>query len=377
MSPEQVQGQGAGRSSRRSVGARLHGLRVPHRAHRLVDRAGRRDDVRADRERAAAPTRCFSAPICPITFRAWFERALAAIARRPLPDRERARRRARHRARRPRARVIRSSLADGVEPTPSRPRADQREPSGRGAPADSRQGWAGFEPSPASESHRNRGPPGFARRQRVGQPPLSRPSGTSPLSSTLDRAEGRGLSQAQAGAVGAPSSRCSAWRDHRGGYLGWLFLIRPAACPRRDARHCQSSSAPERRGFTAMRPRPKGPNGLRWWRARRFSSASNNFPDAVARVQRSLGLASGSGAPRLFFEQAQVAASAKGPCKVTGISRPRPFGLNRSGRAPLAGIHPARRAWSRGPTTTSPRGTTTPTQCSSIRRCAPRARPAT
>ena len=52
--PRAGEGARAGRSPRRSLGARLHGVRVPDRAHGVVDRAGRGDDVRADRERAAA-----------------------------------------------------------------------------------------------------------------------------------------------------------------------------------------------------------------------------------------------------------------------------------------------------------------------------------
>ena len=94
MSPEQVQGQGERRSPRRSLGARLHGLRVPHRPHRVVDRAGRRDDVRADRQRAAAgpaavPARS-SGGVPEVV-----QESARAIGRRSLSNRERAGRRSR------------------------------------------------------------------------------------------------------------------------------------------------------------------------------------------------------------------------------------------------------------------------------------------
>ncbi len=64
---------GRRRSPRRSLGARLHHLRVPHRPHRVVHGAGRGDDVRADRQRAPAAARGSTGPICRRAFTTWFE----------------------------------------------------------------------------------------------------------------------------------------------------------------------------------------------------------------------------------------------------------------------------------------------------------------
>src|SRR6185436_9054820 len=64
---------------------------------------------------------------------------------------------------------------------------------------------------------------------------------------------------------------------------------------------------------------------------------SNNVPDAIRALKEASDASGGVGAARALFEQAQVAASAKGPCKVTGISRPRPWSLvAAAGRPALA-----------------------------------------
>ena len=55
--PRAGQGPGRGRSSRRPVGPRLHRLRVPDGANGVEHRAGRGDDLGADRQRATAASR--------------------------------------------------------------------------------------------------------------------------------------------------------------------------------------------------------------------------------------------------------------------------------------------------------------------------------
>ena len=73
--PRAGQGPGRSRSPRRSVGARLHRLRVSDRTDRVERRPRRGDDPRADRRRAD-PAPFALRPDLPKTFDHWFSKAL-------------------------------------------------------------------------------------------------------------------------------------------------------------------------------------------------------------------------------------------------------------------------------------------------------------
>ena len=96
-------GEGAGqrRSPRRPLGARLHGVRVPHRPPGVEHRSGRGDDVRGHRHAAASPCRRSIRPDLPATFDEWFKQGARARSEQALPDGEGARRRAQRSAPRP------------------------------------------------------------------------------------------------------------------------------------------------------------------------------------------------------------------------------------------------------------------------------------
>ena len=87
---------------------------------------------------------------------------------------------------------------------------------------------------------------------------------------------------------------------------------------------------------SAERPPPKGP---KWAPLVASAQVAVRFEQRArrgARVQRSFRLGLGYAAqPRALFEQAQVAASAKGPCKVTGDFAPATVGSH----APRRGAH--------------------------------------
>ncbi|HKQ68758.1 MAG TPA: protein kinase, partial [Polyangiaceae bacterium] len=166
--------------------------------------------------------------------------------------------------------------------------------------------------------------------------PVSRSSGASPLSSTVDHGElapqrkskraGRAiLTLLGVGAITA------------GGYFGWLFLIRPAASPVTTAAPMPVvSSAPAPPADLSTIP-AKGPKWVPLVASAQVLLASSNVVDALRTLKEASEASGGAGAARVLFEQAQIANSAKGPCKVTAISRPRPFSLvSTAGRPSLA-----------------------------------------
>ena len=88
---------------------------------------------------------------------------------------------------------------------------------------------------------------------------------------------------------------------------------------------------------SADAPGPKGPKWAPLVASAQLQVASNNVLDAIRALKEASDASGGAGAVRTLFEQAQVAASAKGPCKVTAISRPRPWSLvSAAGRPTLA-----------------------------------------
>ena len=271
----------AGRSSRRSLGARVHGLRVLDGAHRVVDRAGRRHDIRADCERSPPRSLCFSARICRSAFRAWFERALARS-----PDdrfqtaKELADELAIALARSELSRPYVTRRRRRIEPPSS---ADQRDPFGARRAPDSG-GGGRVRAFAASESDRNRGPLGFARRQHGAAAPIAPLGDESAQLDTRSRRR-RGLSQAQEGGRRAIFTLFGVSAITGGGYLGWLMLSRPPPAPVATP-PLPRRVGTERRGFGRCGRRPKGPNGLRSLRARRFSWLPTIFPTRCARSKK-------------------------------------------------------------------------------------------
>src|SRR5262249_31486078 len=55
--------------------------------------------------------------------------------------------------------------------------------------------------------------------------------------------------------------------------------------------------------------------------------AASNLADALKTFKEASDAAGSTGAPKALLEQAQIAGAAKGPCKATAISRPRPFNV--------------------------------------------------
>ena len=305
-----------------------------------------------------------------------------AIGRRALPDRERAGRRARDRVFADAApgadRAVRRSPTESMCSAPSTPRIDG-DPSGRRSPQKTTAGLGGFEPSPLSEAPTS-SPAPSPQGGSVGAavPTGSRSSVDESAQLDARSRRRRRLAAKRSGASGARCSRCSASRDHRRGLLRLAIFSRPPPPPVATpptARRRRHRAPWLRRSGRA----PRGPNGLRSLRARRSQVASNNFPDAVRASKKPPTRSRVAAAPRaLVRASAGAQRRPRGPARSLAISHPRPFGLNapRRGDQRLA-FTPQAAPSSRGPTTMSPRATTTPTRCCSIRRCAPRERPAT
>jgi eukaryotic-like serine/threonine-protein kinase len=160
----------------------------------------------------------------------------------------------------------------------------------------------------------------------VAAPALARLSGGSPLSATLDRDSAASRRSKRANRAALTLGGVAAITV--GGYFGWLFLIRPAAPPRieQPAAPAASSVAP----VVSTAPpvvdlpatiAPKGPKWAPLVASAQSHLASNNVPDALRMFKE----AEGSGAPKGLYDQAAFAASAKGPCKITGLAHPRPY----------------------------------------------------
>jgi serine/threonine protein kinase len=293
---------------------------------------------------APLPNALVFRPDLPASFQSWFEKALARSVDvrfqtakeladelgNALPDDS--------------ASVISlTSLADATDVMP-RVRATTPEP-----PSSSRGGATPHAPPVADASPFATVPgvqPGAhetpAPANVTAAPALARLSGGSPLSATLDRdsASSRRSKRANRAAftlvgVGAITA---------GGYLGWLFLIRPAAPPPVEqpvVTPAASSVVP----VVSVAPpvvdvpaamAPKGPKWAPLVASAQSQFASSNVPDAL----RLLKEASDSGAPKTLYDQAQFAAAAKGPCKITGLSHPRPYNSSVGSSRPAMAFTP-------------------------------------
>ena len=269
MSPEQVKGQGARRSPRRSLGARLHDVRVPHRPHGVVDRAGRRDDVRANRQRSAAQRARLSARSCPPAFK------------RGLPKRSRAPRTSAFRPRKSWPTSLAIALDRAPRATSSRsPHSRTRRRRACACATATIRSRASIRPQAggmrsrrAAAAHEHDLSRGATHPRLASAHPSYGDPGGSPLSSTVDprsapKAKRAGRATLTLLGVAAITA---------GGYFGWLFLIRPAVPPVTTASLPSPSAARERPCRAPpgrMRPRAERSwrNGRSWSRARRRKS---------------------------------------------------------------------------------------------------------
>jgi eukaryotic-like serine/threonine-protein kinase len=158
-------------------------------------------------------------------------------------------------------------------------------------------------------------------------PALARLSGGSPLSATLDRDSAASRRSKRANRAALTLGGVAAVTA--GGYLGWLFLIRPAAPPAIEEPVAPAaSSVPPAASVVpppvVEAPAPMALKGPKWAplvASAQSQLASNNVPDALRTFKEAIE----SGAPKALYDQAQFATSAKGPCKMTGLAHPRPF----------------------------------------------------
>jgi eukaryotic-like serine/threonine-protein kinase len=192
-------------------------------------------------------------------------------------------------------------------------------------------------PSPAAGSFAVEGTPPS---QRVDEGPSQRrqPSVVSPLSSTVDER------RPERHARGHRGRALFTWLGVAvivaGGYIGWLLLLRPAPTP---ITTMSVQSAPAAVGASASAsPEPtapaatKGPKWVALVSSAQAQIAASNLTDAVKTLHDASELA-GGGPARVLYDQAQVSAAIKGSCKLTGLSRPRPFSLsNVAGRPTVA-----------------------------------------
>jgi serine/threonine-protein kinase len=126
-----------------------------------------------------------------------------------------------------------------------------------------------------------------------------------------------------------------------GGYLGWLFLLRPTThppveepvAPAASSAPVVVSAAPTVTEAPISAMAPKGPKWAPLVAGAQSQFASNNVVEALKMFKE----ASDSGAPKTLYEQAVFAAAAKGPCKITGLAHPRPYNSTvGSGRPAMA-----------------------------------------
>jgi len=168
--------------------------------------------------------------------------------------------------------------------------------------------------------------------------PSARPSGGSPLSSTLDRRDDAAASRRSRRATRAALTLLGVAGITLGGYFGWLFLIRPSAPPIATAGVAAPSSPVS--AASAEAAIPKGPKWIPLVASAQGQLAQSNMTDALHTLKEALESTGGTGVPRSLFEQAQVAAVAKGPCKVTALSRPRPYNLTVAAGRPTIAFTP-------------------------------------
>jgi serine/threonine-protein kinase len=158
--------------------------------------------------------------------------------------------------------------------------------------------------------------------------PNARSSGGSPLSSTLDRAEGIVPPRRRRRRNRAILTLAGVAAITAGGYFGWLFLIRPSAPPIATAGIPGPSSAPSApASVETASVVMKGPKWAPLVASAQAQFAASNVADALKMFKEASDSAGATGAPRALLDQAQVAGAAKGPCKVTAISRPRPYNV--------------------------------------------------
>jgi serine/threonine protein kinase len=286
---------------------------------------------------APLPDTLLFRPDLPVTFQKWFEKALARSAdERFQTARELADELAAVFAEAAPGVISLTSLVEVSDVRPATP-ATEAAPASRRSPQKTTAGLGGLEPIRAASPTSSPAPVSSGTAAVATAATGTRSSGGSPLSSTLDRDEAASRRSKRSGRAGrAIFTLLSVAGITAGGYFGWLFLIRPSAPPVATALIPVPSSAPSA-VVSAEAPGPKGPKWAPLVASAQSQVASNNVPDAIRALKEATDASGGAGGVRALFEQAQVAASAKGPCKVTGISRPRPWSLvSAAGRPTLA-----------------------------------------
>jgi serine/threonine-protein kinase len=183
--------------------------------------------------------------------------------------------------------------------------------------------------------------PGPGNAGGANMPALARLSGASPLSATLDRDSASSRRSKRANRAALTLGGVAAITA--GGYLAWLFLIRPAAPPpvAEPVAPAASSAAPIVSAAPAVVdvPAAMAPRGPKWAplvASAQSQLASSNVPDALRMFKE----ASESGAPKTLYDQAQFAASAKGACKITGLAHPRPYNSSVGSSRPAMAFTP-------------------------------------
>src|SRR6185369_11694873 len=100
-----------------------------------------------------------------------------------------------------------------------------------------------------------------------------------------------------------------------GGYLGWLFLIRPSAPPIATAATTGPSATPSAPASVDTASLVvKGPKWAPLVASAQAQFAASNVPDALRMFKEASDSAGTPGAAKALFEQAQIAGAAKGPC---------------------------------------------------------------
>jgi serine/threonine-protein kinase len=298
---------------------------------------------------APLPNSLVFRPDLPASFQAWFEKALARSVDVRFQTAKELADELNHALPDDSASVISlTSLADATDMMP-RVRASTPEP-----PSSSRGGPTPLAP-PVVEANKHSAVPGAAPRSPLPETPapanvasgttaapaLARLSGGSPLSATLDRDSASSRRAKRANKAALTLGGVAAITA--GGYLGWLFLIRPAAPPRVELPTAPAVSsvvpvvsvAPPVVDLPATIA-PKGPKWAPLVASAQSQLASSNVPDALRMFKE----ASESGAPKTLYDQAQFAAAAKGPCKITGLAHPRPYNTSVGSSRPAMAFTP-------------------------------------
>jgi serine/threonine protein kinase len=160
----------------------------------------------------------------------------------------------------------------------------------------------------------------------------------SPPSATLDRASHHDAHRRGGRATLTLVGVCAVVAA---GYAAWWFLIRPTAPPPATTVTTSAPSALAPPSATAETPAAsKGPKWAALVASAQAQIAASNMPEGL-RTLKEASEGTGAGSPaRLLLEQGLVAATTKGPCRVTAISRPRPWSLNGPSGRPTVGFTP-------------------------------------